>query len=101
MDLFFPCRSTRSPFQSSGVWLITTAIRNATEQVEAETRIRKANAELEKRVAERTAALTYANDALRQFAWAASHDLQEPIRTVLLLFPMARLRRGRNQPGEP
>ena len=79
----FPARITRSPFQSSGVWLITTAIRDATEQVEAEARIRKANAELEKRVAERTAALTYSNEALRQFAWAASHDLQEPIRTVL------------------
>jgi PAS domain S-box-containing protein len=79
----FPSRITRSPFQSSGVPLITTAIRDATEQVEAEERIRKANAELEKRVAERTAALSYSNEALRQFAWAASHDLQEPIRTVL------------------
>ena len=37
---------------------------------------------MEKRVAERTAALRYSNEALRQFAWAASHDLQEPIRTV-------------------
>jgi PAS domain S-box-containing protein len=79
----FPARITLSPFQSSGVWLIATAIRDATEQVEAEARIRKANAELERRVQERTAALTYSNEALRQFAWAASHDLQEPIRTVL------------------
>ncbi|HEY7335995.1 MAG TPA: ATP-binding protein [Bryobacteraceae bacterium] len=79
----FPAQITRSPFRSAGAWLITTAIRDATGQVEAETRIRKINAELERRVAERTAALTYSNDALRQFAWAASHDLQEPIRTVL------------------
>jgi hypothetical protein len=41
------------------------------------------NAELEKRVAERTADLIRSNDALRQFAWAASHDLQEPTRMVL------------------
>jgi PAS domain S-box-containing protein len=79
----FPARITRSPFQTSGSWLITTAIRDATDQVQAEARIHKINAELERRVAERTAALSYSNDALRQFAWAASHDLQEPIRTVL------------------
>jgi PAS domain S-box-containing protein len=79
----FPARITRSPFQASGSWLITTAIRDATDQVQAEARIHKINAELERRVAERTAALSYSNDALRQFAWAASHDLQEPIRTVL------------------
>jgi PAS domain S-box-containing protein len=79
----FPARITRSPFQASGSWLVTTAIRDATDQVQAEARIHKINAELERRVAERTAALSYSNDALRQFAWAASHDLQEPIRTVL------------------
>jgi PAS domain S-box-containing protein len=79
----FPARITRSPFQASGSWLVTTAIRDATEQVQAEARIHRINAELERRVAERTAALSYSNDALRQFAWAASHDLQEPIRTVL------------------
>jgi len=41
------------------------------------------NAELEKRVADRTADLMRSNDALRQFTWAASHDLQEPTRMVL------------------
>jgi len=79
----FPAQITRSPFHCSGKWLVTTAIRDATDQVEAEHRIQRINAELEKRVEERTAALTYSNEALRQFAWAASHDLQEPIRTVL------------------
>ncbi|MGH9584414.1 MAG: sensor histidine kinase [Bryobacteraceae bacterium] len=51
--------------------------------MEAEERIRRINLELEKRVAERTADLTRSNEALRQFAWAASHDLQEPTRMVL------------------
>jgi len=79
----FPAQITLSPFQFGGKRLVTTAIRDSTVQVEAEQRIQKINAELERRVAERTAALTHSNEALRQFAWAASHDLQEPIRTVL------------------
>ena len=79
----FPAEMTCSPFSSSDTFLIATAIRDATDQVEAEAHINRINQELEKRVAERTAELTRSNEALRQFAWAASHDLQEPIRTVL------------------
>jgi PAS domain S-box-containing protein len=79
----FPAEITTSPFESDEGLLITTAIRDATEQVEAEERIRRINVELEKRVAERTTDLTRSNEALRQFAWAASHDLQEPTRMVL------------------
>lgn len=78
----FPVQITRSPFEAEGA-CITTAIRDATEQMQAEERIRRINAELEKRVAERTADLIRSNDALRQFTWAASHDLQEPTRMVL------------------
>ena len=79
----FPAGITRSPFQAADSVLITTAIRDITSQVDAEARIQRTNVELERRVAERTAALSSSNEALRQFAWAASHDLQEPIRTVL------------------
>lgn len=79
----FPAEITRAPFDSSEGLLITTAIRDATEQAEAEERIRRINLELEKRVDERTADLMRSNEALRQFAWAASHDLQEATRMVL------------------
>jgi PAS domain S-box-containing protein len=79
----FPAGITRSPFHASDAVLVTTAIRDITSQVDAEARIQQTNAELERRVAERTAALSSSNEALRQFTWAASHDLQEPIRTVL------------------
>ena len=41
------------------------------------------NLELEKRVTERTAALLRSNEQLTQFAYAASHDLQEPLRMVV------------------
>jgi PAS domain S-box-containing protein len=80
----FPAEITRNSFQTPDGLLITTAIRDATDQADAEARIQKTNLELEQRVAERTAALRYSNEALRQFAWAASHDLQEPIRTVVI-----------------
>jgi PAS domain S-box-containing protein len=79
----FPADVTASPFSTSEGVLFTTAVRDATDQVLAEERIQRINLELERRVQERTAALTHSNEALRQFAWAASHDLQEPIRTVL------------------
>jgi light-regulated signal transduction histidine kinase (bacteriophytochrome) len=56
----------------------------------AEERISLLNAELEQRVKERTRDLERANEQLRQmnedlkhFAYAASHDLQEPLRTVI------------------
>jgi PAS domain S-box-containing protein len=79
----FPAEITRNSFHTPDGLLITTAIRDATDQAHAEAQIQKTNLELEKRVTERTAALRYSNEALRQFAWAASHDLQEPIRTVV------------------
>jgi hypothetical protein len=79
----FPADITRSPLTIPEAALITTAIRDATEQEKAEERIHRLNLELERRVAARTMELTQSNEALQQFAWAASHDLQEPIRTVL------------------
>jgi PAS domain S-box-containing protein len=79
----FPAQITRNPFENETRLLVTTAIRDDTLQVEAEQRVLRINAELERRVGERTAELTRSNEALRQFAWAASHDLQEPIRMVL------------------
>ena len=79
----FPAGVTQSPLTMPESTLVITAIRDATEQVEAEDRVHKLNAELERRVAIRTRELTQSNTALQQFAWAASHDLQEPIRTVL------------------
>ena len=56
----------------------------SSELQESERQVRALNTDLERRVAERTADLMRANDELRQFAYAASHDLQEPLRNIAL-----------------
>jgi PAS domain S-box-containing protein len=47
-----------------------------------EERTRRLNEELERRVEERTTALMQSNAQLQQFAKIASHDLQEPLRSI-------------------
>lgn len=52
------------------------------ERQRADQEIRRLNLELEQRVKDRTQELVRANEELRQFGYAASHDLREPLRTV-------------------
>ncbi|MDB5809900.1 MAG: sensory transduction histidine kinase [Betaproteobacteria bacterium] len=62
---------------------MASILRDITPLKRAEQALQKAHDDLETRVAERTAELSRINAELEKFAYIASHDLQEPLRTVI------------------
>jgi signal transduction histidine kinase len=74
------------------VWLYNAVLRYLSERDVASAKLKTANTYLEARIEERTRDLTNANEELQQFAYLASHDLQEPLRTMTSFSQLLALR---------
>jgi len=78
----FPVEISLAPLVTEEGLLMAAAIRDISEKKLMEKAIRDANITLEKKVQQRTAELERKNKELEQFAYVASHDLQEPLQTT-------------------
>jgi PAS domain S-box-containing protein len=84
-----PLEVSFGEFVKGGAHYFTGVVRDITERKRAEAALREAHDELEARVEERTRELASANRELERsnrelqdFAFVASHDLQEPLRKI-------------------
>ena len=86
---------------------ILLAFEDVTEKKKINANLKLFSTELEKKVVERTyslnkanAELNYSNESLEQFAYIASHDLQEPLRKIRTFSAMLQERHNENLPQD-